>query len=270
LTPPAWRCARKRRKCAAYAEEVDAALEEGIQLETLVSPVKIRYIEAAEKEGVHVETMVEPVKILSQNGRLVGIDCIRNTLGEIDASGRGRPVPIPGTEFRIPLNTLIVAIGERPASEGLVEMGVNLDKSGRVVVDPKTLCTSRPGVFAGGDLVTGPNTVVDAIAAGKAAAGVIDRYLRGVELSEPARCTLPGVYLEPAAPATDGGQELKRAEPSALPAETRKKNFAEVEMSLTEAAALREARRCLRCDLQFTCRDRSEPAACVAAEREQV
>jgi NADH-quinone oxidoreductase subunit F len=261
-----------RRTCGempAYAEEVDAAIEEGIQLETLVSPVKIRYIEAAVKEGVRVETLVHPVRIHSQNGRLVGIDCIRNTLGDIDASGRGRPVPVPGTEFRIPLNTLIVAIGERPDSDCLTAMGVNLEKDGRVAVDPEILCTSRPGVFAGGDLVTGPNTVVDAIAAGRTAARVIDRYLRGVELREPARSSLPDVFVEPATIENESDEQTIRAEPPTIPPESRKKSFAEVEMSLAEAAALREARRCLRCDLRFTRPDESDPIACAVAEREQ-
>ncbi len=259
-----------RRTCEempAYAEEVDAAIEEGIQLETLVSPVRIRYIEAAVKEGVEVETMVQPVKIYSQDGQLAGIECIRNMLGDMDASGRGRPVPIPGTEFHIPLDTLIVAIGERPDSECLSEMGVALEKDGRVAVDPDTLCTSRPGVFAGGDLVTGPNTVVDAIAAGKRAAGVMDRYLRGVELKAPVRRGLPEVFVKPAAP---GDAPVSRIEPPTVPVESRRKSFAEVELSFSEQSARREARRCLRCDLRFTHHGENAPAACAAAERERV
>ena len=262
-----------RRTCVempAYAEEVDAAIEEGIQLETLVSPVRIRYIEAAVKEGVQVETLVHPVKIHSQNGRLAGIDCIRNTLGDIDSSGRGRPVPIPGTEFRVPLDTLIVAIGERPDSDCLAAMGVSVEKDGRVAVDSATLRTSRPGVFAGGDLVSGPNTVVDAIAAGKAAAKAIDRYLRGVDLREPARGSLPEGYLASSCFESVNDEDAVRMEPPAIPVEARKKCFAEVEMSYPEKAAVREARRCLRCDLRFTRPDEAQPAACAAAERERV
>ncbi|HUU93456.1 MAG TPA: FAD-dependent oxidoreductase, partial [Phycisphaerae bacterium] len=240
---------RTGQEMPAYAEEVDAALEEGIKLETLVSPVKIRYIETAVKEGIQVETMVSPVRIYSQNGRLVGIECIRNTLGEVDASGRRRPVPVPGSEFSLSLNTLIVAIGERPDSDCLTPMGLALDKGGRLQVDPRTLRTSREGVFAGGDLVTGPNTVVDAIAAGRRAAGVIDRYLRGEELAEPPHIRLPDVFVEPATVTDEEREDAARAEPPVLPIQARRKNFAEVELALSVEQATREARRCLRCDL---------------------
>ncbi|NQT84204.1 FAD-dependent oxidoreductase [bacterium] len=250
-----------RRTCQempAYAEEVEAALEEGIKLETLVSPVKIRYIEAALKEGIKVETWVSPVKIYAQNGRLVGIECIRNKLGDVDSSGRRRPVAVPGTEFSISLNTLIVAIGERPDSDCLASMGVDLDKGGKPRVDARTLCTTRQGVFAGGDLVTGPNTVVDAIAAGRKAATVIDRYLRGKELRELPKVTLPEVLIQPAEASDEEPGEAARAEPPTRPAESRKKNFAEVEMTLSAEEATREARRCLRCDLEFTRRENAE------------
>jgi NADH-quinone oxidoreductase subunit F len=249
----------------AYAEEVEAALKEGVKLQTLVSPVKIRYIEAAEAEGVKVETFVEPVKIDARNGRLFDIKCIKNKLGDIDASGRRSPVPIPGSEFTLPLDTLIVAIGERPDSECLTSMGLKLDKSGRLRVDPKTLRTNRQGVFAGGDLVTGPNTVVDAVAAGKKAAEVIDRYIHGKELTEPPTVNLPKVFLEPAA-VTDGDyEEVSRVEPATLPADSRKKSFAEVELSLTVRQAKREAGRCLRCDLEFTQHKEDESATCATA-----
>jgi len=250
-----------RRTCQempAYAEEVEAALEEGIKLETLVSPVKIRYIEAAVKEGVKVETWVSPVKIYARDGRLVGIECIRNELGDVDSSGRRRPVPVPGTEFGLSLNTLIVAIGERPDSDCLASMGVDLDKGGKARVDAETLCTNRQGVFAGGDLVTGPNTVVDAIADGRKAATVIDRYLRGKELREVPEVTLPEVLIEPAAVSDEELEEAARVEPATLPAESRKKNLAEVEMPLSIEQATREARRCLRCDLEFTQREDDE------------
>ena len=243
---------RTDREMPAYAEEVEAAIEEGIQLETLVSPLKIRYIEAAQKEGIRVETMVQPVKIYSQAGRLVGIECIRNRLGEVDATGRRRPVAIAGSEFSISLNTLIVAIGERPDSDCLVSMGVELGRGGHLPVDARTFATSREGVFAGGDLVTGPNTVADAIAAGKRAAQVIDRYVRGRPLVAEPEVKLPGVFLEPAEVADEQREPAPRAEPATLGVQARSKNFAEVEMALSAEQARAEARRCLRCDLAFT------------------
>jgi len=257
---------RTYQEMPAYAEEVEAALEEGIKLETLVSPVKIRYIEAAEAEGVKIETFVQPVKIDARNGHLADIKCIRNKLGDIDSSGRRKPIPIPDSEFTINLDTLIVAIGEHPDSECLASMALELDKSGRLRTCAKTLCTNRKGVFAGGDLVTGPNTVVDAIAAGKKAAEVINRYLRGEELIGPPKVKLPKVFIKPAAVSDDEYEEVTRAEPPTLPAKSRKKSFAEVELPLSVEQATREARRCLRCDLEFTQYKEDERAKCVAVE----
>jgi NADH-quinone oxidoreductase subunit F len=255
---------RTDQEMPAYAEEVEAAIEEGIRLETLVSPVKIRYIDAAVREGIRVETMVQPVKIYSQAGRLVGIECIRNCLGDIDSSGRRSPVAVPGSEFSISLNTLIVAIGERPDSDCLASMGIPLVKGGRVHVDPRTFATDREGVFAGGDLVTGPNTVADAIAAGKRVAVVIDRHLRGESLTPEPRISLPEALLEPAEVGEDERERALRAEPASIPVESRRKNFAEVEMSLSAEQAHAEARRCLRCDLSFTRRKKEAEHECVA------
>ncbi len=254
---------RTRDEMPAYEEEVEAALEEGVTIETLVSPVKIHVrqeeIEAALREGVELETLVSPVRIFSQEGRMVGIQCVRNRLGELDASGRRKPVPVPGTEFTLQLDTLIVAIGERPQSECLAAMGIETDKAGRVKIDAKTLATSTKGVFAGGDLVTGPNTVIDAIAAGKRVARIINRYLCDEPLAEPAQAKLPTVFLEPAVVSEAELESAARAVPPVLPVKGRKKNFNEVERSLSEEQARAEARRCLRCDLAFT--QAPQPAA---------
>jgi NADH-quinone oxidoreductase subunit F len=261
---------RTVQEMPAYAEEVEAALEEGIRLETLVSPIKIRYIDAALAEGVKIETFVEPVKIDAKNGRLADIRCVRNELGDFDVSGRRKPIPVPDTEFTIPLDTLIVAIGERPDSDCLGPMGLELDKGGRLKTDPKTFSTNRRGVFAGGDLVTGPNTVADAIAAGKKAARVIDRYLRGKELIEPPKRKLPEVFVEPAVIDRDQSEDMPRAEPPTLAAKSRKKSFAEAEMALSAEQAKCEARRCLRCDLEFTRREQDLEVNCAAVEEESV
>ncbi len=247
---------RTRDEMPAYEEEVEAALEEGVKIETLVSPVKIHVrqeeIEAAIREGVELETLVSPIRIYSREGRLTAIECIRNRLGEPDITGRRKPVPVPGTEFKLTLDTLIVAIGERPQSQCLASMGLEIDKGGRVKVNSHTLETSIKGVFAGGDLVTGPNTVIDAIAAGKKASRIIDRYLRGEPLTEPPGLKLPTVFVEPATCSDEELENTIRAVPPALPVKARKKNFNEVEASLSEEQAKREARRCLRCDLAFT------------------
>jgi NADH-quinone oxidoreductase subunit F len=131
-------------------------------------------------------------------------------------------------------------------------MGLETDRSKRVKVDPKTLATSVEGVFAGGDLVTGPNTVIDAIAAGKKVTRVIDRYLRGEPLTEPPGLKLPTVFLEPAAVGEEELESATRVMPPVLPVEKRRKNFNEIEKPLSEEQARAEARRCLRCDLAFT------------------
>ena len=221
---------RTRREMPAHGEEIQAALEEGVSIETMVSPVAIR----------------------GQDGRLTGVAFTKNRPGAVDSSGRRRPVAVPGSEFDVPLDTLIVAVGERAQNELAASMGLQLDAGATLCVDPATLCTSKQGVFAGGDLVTGPNTVVDAIAAGKRAAEIIGRYLRGEPLKKPARAVLPNSYVEPAeADGQDAGLAA-RVRQSVIPVEARSRNFAEVELTFSAEEARCEARRCLRCDLEFT------------------
>jgi len=221
---------RTQQEMPAFREEIEAALEEGVHLETLVSPVKINAVD----------------------GQLAGLVYIRNRLGDYDESGRRRPVPIPGEEYSVSLDTLIIAIGERPDTGDVSPARIETNPDGTIMIDSETLVTSRPGVFAGGDVVTGPGTVVEAIAAGKRAAGVIHQYLSGEEMKMVYSAPLPGVYVEPAAiderDRGDGG----RAKTPLIPVESRRRNFAEVEGSLSIEEAMREARRCLRCDLEFT------------------
>jgi len=212
-------------------------------------------IEAAEQEGIDLVTLVSPTKILSEDGRLTGMECVKNELGETDASGRRRPVPIPGTEYTIELDTLVIAIGEDSGTDCISparSSGIEVTDWSTVKIDPATLQTNRPGVFAAGDVVTGPNTVVDSIAAGKKAAVMIDRYLKKEPLiQQPAEPLLPRVYVEP----VELDQDIvssERAETPRAPAEWRKRNFAEVEVSFSIREATQEAYRCLRCDLEFT------------------
>jgi NADH-quinone oxidoreductase subunit F len=224
---------RTREEMPAFAEEVEAARQEGVKLVTLVSPIRI----------------------LSTDGRLSGLEFIRNELSGVDSSGRKKPVAVRGSEFQVSLDTLIVAISEGSDTDCVaVASGekIQTGSAGTVLADHETLLTSRPGVFAGGDVVTGPNTVVDAIAAGKKAAVMIERYVRGEEMRRPHAARLPHVYVEPAAPIEQDLEQAKRAETPRAPVEWRRRGFAEVEMSLSEEEAMREARRCLRCDLEFT------------------
>ena len=232
---------RTRQEMPALREEVNSALHEGIKLESLVTPVRI----------------------LSREGRVVGLECVRNVLGDVDATGRRHPVQVPGREFSVPLDFLIVTIGDEPDIDYLRAMGVEVTEKGTLWIDPETLVTSRPGVFAGGDVVTGPNTVVEGIAAGKKVAVMIDRYLRGEELRKPGAVRLPRVYVEPVEVGDEEVAKSERAAAPTLPVEVRRRSFAEVELALSVEEATREARRCLRCDLEFTRPKPSAPAEAV-------
>jgi NADH-quinone oxidoreductase subunit F len=221
---------RTRNEMPALSEEIDAAIEEGVNLETLVSPLKIE----------------------SKAGKLVGVKCIRNRLGEVDSGGRRNPVPIRGSEFNVALDTLIITIGDVPDIDFISSMGIEITEKGTVKYNHQTLETSRPGVFAGGDVTTGPNTVVRAIAAGKKAAQMIERYLLGETLRQPSKAYLPRVYVEPLVLSEEEAKDAKRPVPPSIAVSDRVAGFSEVEVTLSEEEAIREARRCLRCDLEFT------------------
>jgi NADH-quinone oxidoreductase subunit F len=216
-------------------------------------PAFAEEIEAADQEGIRIQTLVTPVRIVNDNGRLAGLECTRNELGEADESGRRRPMPIDGTEHVIDLDTLIVAIGEDSGIDAITpakSSRIETTSWNTVRTDPTTMQTNRPGVFAAGDVVRGPNTVVEAIADGKKAAVIIERFLKKEPLHQPMSARLPQVYVEPIVDETALGSD--RSETPRAPAEWRRRNFAEVEVALSQAEAHRESLRCLRCDLEFT------------------
>jgi len=132
-------------------------------------------IEAAEKEGAKIQYLVAPVEVLSENGRVTGVKCIRMQLGEVDKTGRRRPVPIEGSEHAVDADMVIAAIGQS-SDLSFLEREIEVLK-GAVAVDPLTLETNLPGVFAGGDVVSGPASVIEAMVAGRTAAVSIGRYL---------------------------------------------------------------------------------------------
>ncbi len=137
----------------------------------------------AEKEGVKIELLVAPKRILGKDEKAMGLECIKMKLGEPDETGRRAPVPIEGSEFSVELDTIIVAIGET-VEAAFFPKEVEVDGGGRIVVNPITMETTMTGVFAGGDAVTGPATVMEAIIAGKRAALSIDQYLTTVKEEE--------------------------------------------------------------------------------------
>ena len=180
---------------------------------------------------------------------------------------------IPGSQHTISLDTLIVAISEGSDTDCVAVAGANLlevdENRMSIRADAETLATNRPGVFAGGDVVTGPNTVVNAIAAGRRAAIMIDRYLRDELLVQDDEVLRPSAYVEPPKTELQGSYETPRVNLPRLDAEARRQNFLEVERALSKGDALREARRCLRCDLEFALRkeDQKPMAALEEVER---
>jgi len=134
-------------------------------------------VRQAEREGVKFQFLVAPKKILGKDDQLVAIKCMRMELAEPDESGRRRPTPIKDSEFTMELDTVIPAIGESPDPSVLPE-GIEIDRQNTIAVDPITLETSLNGIFAGGDAVSGPATIFEAIVAGRRAALSIDYYLR--------------------------------------------------------------------------------------------
>lgn len=134
----------------------------------------------AREEGAQYQFLTQPVRfIANEEGHLTAIECIHMQLGEPDASGRQRPVPIEGSNFNFPADTAILALGYWPDETiGSTTPGLETHKWGLIVSDPETGATSRPGVYAGGDAVTGPDLVVTAMVAGRNAAAAIHDYLK--------------------------------------------------------------------------------------------
>ena len=208
-------------------------------------------IEAALEEGIEIQFLCAPVRIITENGKLREVELVKMELGEFDESQRRRPIPVEGSNFLKEIDTLIVAIGQDPNLSFLKNInGIEVSRRQTLVVDQETLISSLPGVFGGGDAVTGANTVIDAIAAGRKASEMIDKYLSGEELKPEYRLTRPSMYPEPVELTEEEIEEARRAETPHLPVDKRTKNFDEVEKTLDEKTAIKEARRCLRCDLE--------------------
>ncbi len=221
-------------------------------------PANDEEIEQAEQEGVQFHFLATPVKISARNGKAVTMECIRMALGEPDSSGRRRPEPIAGSEFTMDVDTAIAAIGQTMDASGVQDGQVELSRRGYINVNEETMETSTEGVFAGGDCTSGPATAVEAIAAGRRAAVSINQYLSGQPILPPGKpynCNkgeLDEIDIEDYADV----QRVPRGEMPALDLETRKGNFAEIELGFTEEMARSESERCLACGCQdvFECK----------------
>jgi len=209
-------------------------------------PASAEEVAAVEEEGIGIEFLTTPTRFFSQNGRLSKMECLRMKLGEPDASGRPRPIPIEGSEFTTPMDTVIAALGQAPETEFVKELGISLSRRGMIEIDPKTQATNIKGIFAGGDVVTGPAFVIDAIAAGRKAARSIDRYLKGepleVEEEEKEPEKLSEEEVADRKKRFPSKKRLKMREKSVA---ERIKDFREVALGYTSEEAIEEASRCL-------------------------
>ena len=213
-------------------------------------PAQEEEIKAAEEEGVKIRTLIAPVKFLGSNGRLEKVVCQNMSLGEFDAGGRRKPVAKLGEDLLFNAEQIILAIGQEPeypfaSGDG----GVPVNKRGLVdVVKGKRTETQVAMVFAGGDVVTGPDTVVNAIAAGHHAAEEIDRAIRARN-GEPAFVP-PKVTIEIPLTVDEEIREVERSCTLEADCRERIKDFREVELGLSEEDAFQESCRCLRCDVK--------------------
>ena len=208
-------------------------------------PASDEEIEEAEKEGVKFNYLMTPVKILAKDGKATGVECIKMRLGEPDETGRRRPVPIKGSEFTVDTDMIIPAIGQRPELPVMPDgEKIEITKWGTVRVDPITYMTDVEGVFAGGDCVTGPAILIDALNTGNQVAKSIACYLQGNSLAR-------GISFE----GTDLKRQMGRGFTVKVPAQgvdfldvkKRPGSFEEVEGGFAAMEAISEAQRCLRC-----------------------
>jgi len=215
---------RTRAEMPASEEEVEGALEEGIEIIYLAAPLRI-----------------------SRDGKKLKLTCNRMRLGEPDASGRRRPEPIKGSEFTMDFDSIIAAIGQNPDIPA--EFTLKTGRGNTIQVDAKTMATSRVGVWAGGDVATGPASVIEAIAAGRKAASAIDRYLggKGVIEEELTRERRYGMCVG----MEEDFASKNRVQMPCLALEKRRGNFTEVELGFDEELAVKEARRCFQCGVRL-------------------
>ncbi|MFC1785099.1 NAD(P)-binding protein [Candidatus Neomarinimicrobiota bacterium] len=209
-------------------------------------PANEEEIKDAEEEGIKIHYLAAPAKIVGKNGKVTGLECTKMKLGEPDKSGRARPIPIKNSEFIIEADVIIPAISQEPDLSFLPkDHNIDISRWQTFATDENTMATNIPGVFAGGDAVTGPNTVINAIAQGHVAAQSIERFINGDKLEQSDSKTQPieteikiDLLNQP---------KTKRASIPMQKISERKNSFKEVEYGFDEATAIAEAQRCLRC-----------------------
>ncbi|MDD5486511.1 MAG: NADH-ubiquinone oxidoreductase-F iron-sulfur binding region domain-containing protein [Dehalococcoidales bacterium] len=203
----------------------------------------------AEREGVRIMDSVTPLTVMTDDKRACGVECLRTRPGSWEESGRRRPEIISGSNFFLKADTVIIAIGQKPDISFLNrDESISITSRGTIGVNSITLETSRQGVFAAGDNVTGPLTVIDAMAGGERAAISIDRYLNGIPFDT---ARFPDQKTPLDIPWQQEDVEPGRRNPMPyLQQEKRNHNFNETNLGFSRQMAISEARRCLRCDLK--------------------
>ena len=204
-------------------------------------------IEAARQEGVQFHTLVNPIEVLGEE-RVTGVRLQQQRLGEFDSSARRRPVPLEHETYDLALDMLIPAVGQVPETAWSRDDQIETARSGTLVVDD-AFCTPRQGVFAAGDAVSGPATIVQAVAQGNLVAVAVDHWLRTGTLQKPIFDTTPANI-----PIQYDLAEYAGAHRPAIPrlgVEQRRGSFQEVELGFDAETARQEAHRCLRCDLEW-------------------
>ncbi len=215
-------------------------------------PARDEEIEDALEEGIDIQFLRAPVEMVEKDGKVVGIKCIRMELGEPDASGRRRPVPVEGSEFIVDADIMIPAIGQKTDTSCLTgKEGIELNKWGDFDVDQVTYQTSREGVFAGGDAETGASIAIAAVGAGHEAAISISRFLQGQDLKADRKpMEIPQKDFNPI---PDDAVKVPRIHMDRISMEERKSGFTEVELGLNEEQARADANKCLDCMVCCEC-----------------
>ncbi|MCL2140959.1 MAG: FAD-dependent oxidoreductase [Dehalococcoidia bacterium] len=206
-------------------------------------PAAPEEVEEAVDEGVRLVFLAAPSKVFQQDGKLF-LECIRMKLGEEDSSGRCRPEPIEGSEYITELDHIISAVSQSPIVPK--EFAMEIDRGNRLIVDKETLASKTPGVYAGGDAVLGPATVIECIAQGRIAASSIDKYLGG-------NGDITEILAAPEEPLCRTGSPLEDFRPAGdtIPHESRLHTYEGVEIGWAQKDALSECSRCLRCDIRY-------------------
>jgi len=205
-------------------------------------------VEDGENEGTDLQLFAAATRIIFEGDKIVGLEFQRMQLGEPDASGRRRPVPVPGSEYTVKCDIIIPAYGQKPDEAVLPpESGVKWSKRQTIETDPFNFMTARKGVFAGGDCQLGAATIIEGVGQGKLAARAIDAYLRDEDMTRVSRT----LEAQERKPDLFDIVPYKPVEPKVkmpmLPYEDRKRNFRIIEMGYTQEQAEREAGRCLQC-----------------------